>query len=370
MRKHIKVIVFLVLFTYNKCYSQSCDCITNFNFLARAIKENYIGYDSRIRKAGTKKFNRFTDSLQNAAKHANVVSCYLILKKWMSFFEDGHTDIDLNEELLTPDEIRALFKDTRRVPYDTIELKQYLSQKNIDPIEGLWREDLTGRVYGIRRKSNNSNSFECVVIASDSIFWVPGQLKGVMQKKKNSRTYSALIYSRDHLPGTKEITPRNGIISFPKTAVWRRIFPAKEIPAQNIVQYEPSVNILDSSTVSVTIPSFHLYYKPLVDSLLKANARFIQQSTHLIIDIRNNSGGNIYTYALLLPYLYTNPVKTIGGTILATEDNINKYRLTAADSTRSAEYREETNADIKRMEAHKGQKYLLWPDRIQQPDTL
>lgn len=71
----------------------------------------------------------------------------------------------------------------------------------------------------------------------------------------------------------------------------------------------PFIERLNSKTLYLRIPSFHGTAKPLIDSLISINRTKILQTEHLIIDIRNGTGGNDDSYEELLPFIYTNPIR-------------------------------------------------------------
>lgn len=87
----------------------------------------------------------------------------------------------------------------------------------------------------------------------------------------------------------------------------------------------PELTILDTETVLIRVFSFNLYYKSALDKLLSENQKIILSNKTLIIDLRGNSGGGDSAYSELLPFLYTNPIKTKGVDFWASEDNINLF---------------------------------------------
>mgnify|MGYP002079137190 FL=1 len=46
----------------------------------------------------------------------------------------------------------------------------------------------------------------------------------------------------------------------------------------------------------------------------------------MIIDVRYNGGGSDFSYSPLLPFIYTNPIKTVGTDVLSTPDNIKSWQ--------------------------------------------
>jgi len=65
----------------------------------------------------------------------------------------------------------------------------------------------------------------------------------------------------------------------------------------------PSGSAYDSTTVYLRIPTFDSHYKKAIDSLLNTNANLIRSKKNLIIDIRDNGGGDDQSYAEIIPFL-------------------------------------------------------------------
>lgn len=80
---------------------------------------------------------------------------------------------------------------------------------------------------------------------------------------------------------------------------------------------------LDSQTMLVTLPSMGNNYITLVDSMLRVHDPTLRAKPFLIIDCRNNGGGNDNTWMPIKPYLVTQPVLTDGRQYWASEDNAN-----------------------------------------------
>ncbi|NRR93516.1 hypothetical protein HSX10_18240 [Winogradskyella undariae] len=88
---------------------------------------------------------------------------------------------------------------------------------------------------------------------------------------------------------------------------------------------KPSIYNLHNNTLVLVIPSFEYSEKQSIDSLLLANHNKITSTENLIIDLRNNGGGSDESYYELIPFLYTNPIRTIGVELLSTK--LNNKRL-------------------------------------------
>ena len=88
----------------------------------------------------------------------------------------------------------------------------------------------------------------------------------------------------------------------------------------------PTLSIVDSATIILTIPSFLGSSKSIIDDLLKTNQDRLSGTKNLIIDLRGNRGGNDAAFYSLLSLLYTNDFTAYNYYILANERSIEKYK--------------------------------------------
>ncbi len=58
-----------------------------------------------------------------------------------------------------------------------------------------------------------------------------------------------------------------------------------------------------------------------IDSVILKNKEKILQTENLIIDIRNNGGGSDDSYEEIIPFIYTNPIRTVGAAFYSTKLN-------------------------------------------------
>ncbi len=133
------------------------------------------------------------------------------------------------------------------------------------------------------------------------------------------RDHSALESNSLTMMGKNHLQIGNFILS--------RIYPkiedepkyAQYLKALNAEQ--PYLEKLNETTLYLRIPSFHESYKRSIDSVLNVNKQKIIATKNLIIDIRNNGGGSDASYSSIIPYLYTNPIRTVGVEFLSTKLN-------------------------------------------------
>ncbi|MBC8643982.1 hypothetical protein H9W95_07765 [Flavobacterium lindanitolerans] len=104
---------------------------------------------------------------------------------------------------------------------------------------------------------------------------------------------------------------------------------------------KPFMEKLSEETLYLRIPSFGGEQKKVIDSVLSAHEKEIKSTKNLIIDIRNGTGGDDDSYANIIPYLYTNPIRIVGMELLSTPLNNKRMEsyLSMPDLSEKAECR-------------------------------
>lgn len=355
------IILLIISFSSN---AQNCNCGENFKFMVEKIQKNYIGYNDKINSSNQEKFTRLTDSLQKVANNAGNYQCLPIFREWISYFKDKHLSITYSDSNFSKDEIRKYYSNEEKTDWLKSSFNSYLTSNSIDQIEGIWNSYTGIYQIGIVRDKNNTKSFIGFIIKADGARWVEQQIKLRITKTDNQYFldyFRASDHSITPLPFNKTgdtLTMGEGI-----NAKWYK-------SSVNISQLSnkgtdkdlpPSFKVLDNKTCLFEMPTYaSLDYVMKLDSLIKENASILQKSDHLIIDLRNNFGGSILVYRKLIPYIYTNPIFTEGGSVLATPDNIRDYYsdipTNVSDSMKTI-----FNKNLNLLKAHVGEIYNLYP---------
>lgn len=89
--------------------------------------------------------------------------------------------------------------------------------------------------------------------------------------------------------------------------------------------------------------------------MFQANNVLLNSTSNLILDLRDNGGGSDDSWSGLIPYLYTQPIKSIGVDLLATETTISAYKRLLQNEKLSKQTVADINSKIARMEQAKGQ---------------
>jgi len=119
---------------------------------------------------------------------------------------------------------------------------------------------------------------------------------------------------------------------------------------------DPYIKSLSNKTLYLYIPSFAASYKTKIDSVLHANEVLLKETPNLIIDIRNSRGGSDDSWSRIIPYLYTNPIRSVGMEIKATELNKEGYNslVKMFEANNNKEMVEYCQKIITQMDEHMG----------------
>jgi hypothetical protein len=329
--------------------------------MVNKVKKNYVGYSDKVMSKNAEQFQRFTDSLQQIADQSNTYQCLSLCREWLSFFKDKHMDFAMDLEGLSPDTVRSIFSKEEKTRWDKNSFASYLhnNKKVLDSIEGIWSYGIY-EVGIIKDNTIKQTEFIGFVLKADSSRWMPQQIKFRIRKTKNN--YETVFFrGGDHSINHPVLSKRQDTLDFDIFGKWFRGYHKKQEIASESIDLSPKFKVIDNETCLLEMPSFEtLSYVAIVDSIVKANENILKNTKHLIIDLRDNSGGSVFVYKSIMPYIYTNPILTVGGMVLATEDNIKDgYSTEYPEATDSIQKVLKQNlADLK---AHQGELYNLYP---------
>jgi hypothetical protein len=334
--------------------------------MVNKMELNYIGFNDKVTPSNRKAYEHLTDSLQQSIAAADEPSCLRAMKKWLEFFNDLHVSVFINDDKANHHTIRKLFEHTRKIPLSEKELKIYLDNNTgPDSLEGIWEDEARQYRIGIMRNKQHPDQFEGFVLKADSLYWMPGQVK--MEIKKSGAAYELTAYaSRDHAISAPAFKVSRLRLEIGAYGSWYKTYPAEsKRPAPFVMNTDPYFSTPGDKVCLLTIPSAGMNNKSKVDSILQQQDAYIKRTPHLIIDLRNNTGGSVLCFEKLYPLLYTQPIITKGASVMATEDNVANYYdmwdFPGVSDSMKAVFKK----DAQELRAHLGGIYPLWP-----PDTL
>ncbi|AZA54536.1 S41 family peptidase [Chryseobacterium sp. G0201] len=375
MRFCFKICILFALVTNSiSLKAQNCRCADNFNFVVDRIKKNYPGYHDKVNTNNKIKFDKFTDSLLKKAFLAKPYQCAPILRSWLSFFKDNHIGISYNDGKYTDSEIRNYYDAEEKTTWSEPLFISYLKgHESLDSLEGIWNNYAGTYQIGIVKDKASKNDFIGFIIKPDGIRWSKQQVKLRIEKKGSM--YSLKYFrASDHSINPLSFSKIKDTLSFGTglSAKWyKNDVTITQVTASQNKESAPQFTALDDKTCLFTMPSFaSLDYVSAMNDLLKENSDRLQRCEHLIIDLRNNSGGSVLVYKKLLPYIYTNPILTEGANVLATQDNIQDYYSQIPNNIPDSMKRI-FEKNLNTLKLHVGTLYPLYPiDTITLPKVF
>lgn len=322
----MKVLITLLLltfFSYYIGYSQKQHFKDAIDFMSFTIKDTYAGYRDKV------KGNEF-DALVKKVRRSKSKDTFALLSQLTTFFKDIHVS-------LYDDSIRYRKTDTLQCKTDSQMVQQYFAHRKAkDPYEGYWLSGYDYCVIALKKVKNHPVTYYGYVAETKSRA-IPGYCILKMTQQKDGTYYTDYIAEdlRFRVFLHARFKNSNTLWLNSKGGIWRRLTNYRPGVLKNLTtfSFKPSFEVLDNNTALLKMYNFTTPNMSIYDSIIKANAKLIEQSNTLIIDIRNNFGGYVKSYQSLFPFIYTGPIEHIGGSSLISnhfmkqyDDNINKFK--------------------------------------------
>jgi hypothetical protein len=367
----VGVIMFFLFQTI--AISQSCSCKEKIIELDASIKSNYAGFDDKVKGKKQIQYLKLKMSILNIADTASDFQCHNLIKKYISFFKDQHLSIYLDWGKVNSNDVINFYANEQKYDLEENKFKQDIdsSSSKLDIIEGFWKDLSNQYKLAIVKDTSKSNIYLGVVLSADNYFWRRGQVKFVFRKNINGGYEVLRNLDGYHLPVESSIEVDSNIINIRPFGILKRVYPISNFK-HDLAKINSQLKflVLNDSSCYLSVPSFSIYAKKNIDSIIAVNKQKILKAKNFVIDIRDNSGGSIYCYDSLLPILYTNPIIIGGGTFFSSEDNIKNYEKYLQDSTYTEKEKKEIQAEVKKLKANIGKHVLLWKDKTIIYDTI
>ncbi len=305
--------------------AQTNECMKDFNFLVQKIKADYPGYVDKVTAKTAPELAKLEQELRKKIL-VYPDSCRRYLSIYAKWFKDHHLKIS---------GLRSSSNVTSTKP----ELKYYIIsadsltmlQSRKSTAEGIWHTyigdiaiaksangpEYIGTSISFRNYAQNQivftltpegqNEFDLITYPYYSNF-MPTEGKASIRLNDN------IIELHDD---NKRLVRKSGSDAY-DNALLKSYFP--EFP--NGSNTYPLAMQLTDSTFYLRIPSFG---DDRGNKLTKKHWKEITSTPNLIIDIRNNGGGQDDYYSLLSDLVYNQPYESKGAEWYATKNNIKFY---------------------------------------------
>lgn len=376
-----KLLLFFILLAFCQTgIGQQCNCSEEFQWMKRTFEENDAGFRYVVDNKGKQLY----DGLNSAtlAKVKNVTTageCQSLLREWLQFFRKGHIDVSISDSV---QKIMNAIQAKKPAPVPSAEIinrheKVQLTEqaweahlakldKLKDPgFEGLWSSP--PYTVGIIKVNEIYKGF---VIEAPGTSWQRNHVKLKIYPTDNG--FKGTIYFRD-FSGRDSVAVENPFgINYLSVGPFslKRLKPVYE-DEEAVKNYlsilttpGPQVRKINTNTVYLRIPSFNHSQKRKIDSVVQANHQLITSTPNLIIDVRNNGGGSDDSYTAIIPYLYTNPIRTVHVGFYSTLHNNKAMLDLAADTTFTVLQRKEFRENYDVLSKSLGKFVVLGDKRI------
>lgn len=373
MRKIILLFLFLNVL---RLQAQNNDCLSDFEFLVKKIKNDYPGYDQKVTNENKNKLLVLENSIRlKIANHPD--SCYRYLNEYTDFFRDMHLRVRKSNSDNTLVNRNSNYSTiiVANLNYDSLRM----ATMNSYSIEGVWQN--YSEKFAVIKKSDggyfgialNVYGFEKNQLMWKFIKVGDNSFKVIECINEIGNGTSSYLASLNLGGKVLEIHEYSKYIRVTDSEAYNVALLSSYIPLHpNGTNTYPVALSFSDSTFYLRLPSF---YGKTTETLVKKYWEDIISRPNLIIDIRNNGGGLDEYYQILLKLLYTKPYESKGVEWYASEGNIKIFEdaLTQGNFRDGEVGRRWIKELLEEMKAHKG-KFVIHPqmgsDKIVTRDTI
>ena len=330
--KTLFTLIFTLFFSFTfQAQVATCDCKKDLDFLVTKMKE-MPSYKYQILKANKEVFfqNNYQEYADKMASPISTIECFEYLNKMMATLTDLHASVKFKDEGFTKEQLAdssavlnfiasESFTKHPKSSANLESLKKSLLNRPKNDVEGIYTgKDIT---VGVNR-NNESMKLEGIVLSSKLPTWIPGQIIFYLTPTENER-YDMLYFDQNSrkMYYSKGVSTSNGRIKYYLKAG----IESNEInfskdkwvfkQLSDTVQYVYFGEFSNTAAVKQASKDF---YAKMKDSL---------DAKHLIIDVRNNGGGNKKHSDLFLKLFRKNKGKNYVLTNSFTASNAEQFTV-------------------------------------------
>lgn len=369
MRLPLLQILFLFLFcSGNKCFGQTCPCLKIFDSLSNHLKINYPGYEFGRENSDWETW--YLQSRKEVNNENDPKKCTEKLSEFLSIFKDGHLGIRHTGSIFEREKNKPGIPAWPDVSENLA--RNYLDSRiSSDSLEGIW-ESYEG-LYKVFIKKEDGERYTGFLLETVNQNWQKGEVKMIFEPSGKGKLKLKYFMSAHETKSPAFILNRN-ILEIKNRIVFQKIYPKVEhpIPFESFVSesFGLSEDFIqwNSETFYIQLQNISAGNKPLIDSLIRKNDHSIRKAKYLILDLRDNGGGDFTCFDNLWPYILTGPAVVFGTTYHCTPSNILAYKK------QIAELESEILVDFQdlaiEMEKHIGEDWQIPNDTLTVENTL
>lgn len=327
----ITTVALLLLSQFAFSQDDKSPCLQNFEVSYQKIKDNYAGWNDKVTPSNQKKFDALTEAtLKKVAKITDAEECYFATNDWLAFFEDGHLFINISSPYQKGEAPEDVVKRANKIDNERFKTEEtfraYLdSEKNLHAVTGMWESEDGMYKIGIIPHVKKKNKFNAFLLEKKDDLWVPGKVKFELEETSDGRFATNYLYADFTELKTFSRQLMNYLV-IDKVYKYKKTYPVNEVVTNDEILYKlPQYRVekINENTALLVLPPFTLpNAADLVTELVSKNRGIITSCENLIVDLRDNPGGDADAFVPLYPYISTGPILREGGIFRATEENI------------------------------------------------
>ncbi|WP_206022534.1 S41 family peptidase [Pseudoflavitalea sp. G-6-1-2] len=308
--------------------------------MKKTFEDNDAGFTYILSKKGKDAYEMHNSAyLKKVKKITSDKECAIVLDRWMRFFRQGHIGVDyIAKDTVTG----AVVGKSETIKVDTREFEKYLTDKKDPGYEGIWLSE--PYKIGIKKTGDHYVGF---IIETTAENWKAGEVKAKFNDDGGAyytRNKTEVKFAKSGLKLEGKNDLQLGNFSLKRTYPVLKNDAETELDLKLLRSSKPFLEKLNATTLILRIPFFEITEKKYIDSVIRVNRATILATPNLIIDLRNNPGGSDESFEEILPFLYTNPIRSVGVDFLSTK--LNNQRM--LDLSNNTEFDEDSRKQLKK----------------------
>jgi hypothetical protein len=367
MRKKQILALALTVCISSHLFGQEPECIKDFEYLVERVQNDYPGYQDKVNSKSAIELKKLESTLRKKIIQYPD-SCGHFLNMYTAWFKDFHLRVSVNRQ-----------QDTRgtkhKKKYHEIDINS-LSHKT-DALEGIW-VGYRGEI-AVVNKTNTTYVGVSIDLAGYDKGQVIFEATDVNNNEFELTAYRGNggifpLIKKASLHVNNSILEIHGNTRYVKKS--NDDLADKALLISYIAQYPNGINIypvaalLGDSTFYLRIPNF---YSNTANDFVQKYWDEIMSRPNLVIDIRENDGGQDIYYQKLAEIIYTNPYESKGVEWYSTEGIVADWEESIKSGNIKEGYEEESRALVEEMKKNIGG-FVVHPyyggDMIIERDTI
>lgn len=324
------LLLFLLLhFGFQLLAQTGCDCRQNLDSVANRLERDYPGFPLKNTRSLAYR-ERMEDFRKKSVQFHTAKTCQALLQQYLAWFEDGHLGVSYSGDVFERKKILPQATPTWKGLSAELARKFLDSLRSGDSLIGIWESYESFYKVFIWKKAGE-RMYRAYLLETINPNWKAGEVK-MEFFEGNDQKWKCRFYTSDHSPEEPEFHLHRNLLEIEKITVWNRIYPTEKqaVPVESFVsaryKWTQEFRIWDRQTFYIQFQNLNAGIKPLVDSLFRVHKMEIASRPFLIVDLRDNEGGDLTAFESLWPWVLDGPAVLFGSRYFCTPGNLEAYR--------------------------------------------